>query len=551
MKTYVLYLLSVILILNGNSVARGAPISASDATKWQADLDYMSQALEKYHRNAFHDVTRENFLREVATFRERIPTMTREDIVIGLKRLIAMIKDAHTGFGLSTVPPIGFHSLPIKIYIYSDGVFVQAAAPPYTQFVGAKLVRIGHVPVDEAFQRIAVLADASSEWTFRSQAQFFLKGEVLQALGLSDKADSALLTFATPKGLQTVQMQVLKNPISIGYAPGAPKGSDWIDAAPAADRPRYLQHKFDNFFFEYLTDEHLLYVQCNAIQDSKDESFYHFFERVFAVADANRIDKFILDLRLNGGGDNTLTPIVVQNIIRREKLNQRGKFFVITGRDTQSAAQNLVNRLQRDTKAIFVGEPTGEKPNHYGDPQPFILPNSHIEVHISSTYWQDLDPADERRWTGPDLAAELKSTDYTQNIDPAVRTITQAPFISLSEALEPAISQQDIKGLQMEYASYLGQPEHRFAQTQNAIDKLANDLIARGKKEIAIELLKLNAATYSHSVQAIDSLGDGYLALGDRAHAVECYKSAVSIKSNDALAASRLSSFAAGITPNP
>ena len=44
-----------------------------------------------------------------------------------------------------------------------------------------------------------------------------------------------------------------------------------------------------------------------------------------------------------------------------------GKFVVIIGRRTFSAAQNLATRLDLKTNAVFVGEATGSKPNHYGE----------------------------------------------------------------------------------------------------------------------------------------------------------------------------------------
>ena len=285
-------------------------------------------------------------------------------------------------------------------------------------------------------QRLLSVVMVTNDWTFRSQLAFQFKGEILHALGLSQSDDTATLRVRGPAGVSTVWIMMIPHPFSVGYKSGPPDGSDWVDSRSGI-APLYLRHLNKFYWYEWLPDTRTLYVQCNFILNAQDEAFTEFFTRVFAFADTANVDKFVLDLRFNGGGDNTLLPVVVQNLVKRDRLNASGKLFVIIGRGTQSAAENLVNRLQRDTKATFVGEPTGERPNEFGDPWPFILPNSRIEVHVASIQWEDSDPRDDRDWTGPDLAAELTSSDYASSVDPAMNAIQRASFVPLEDALAP------------------------------------------------------------------------------------------------------------------
>lgn len=92
--------------------------------------------------------------------------------------------------------------------------------------------------------------------------------------------------------------------------------------------------------------------------------------------------------------------------------------FVLIGRETFSAASYLTTKLEFNTKAIFIGEPTGASPNHYGDNRPLILPNSGLEVRLSSIYWQNSFPFDSRTATEPRLRVDLNSKDYFSNKDP-------------------------------------------------------------------------------------------------------------------------------------
>jgi hypothetical protein len=139
-------------------------------------------------------------------------------------------------------------------------------------------------------------------------------------------------------------------------------------------------------------------------------------------------------LCLNGGGNGTLNRPLVLALIRADSLRARGHLFVLIGRRTFSAAQFLVSDLERWTDAIFVGEPTASRGNHYGDSYRIRLPNSGVTVRVSTLYWQFSDPRDLRPWTPPEVATELTFDDYRHNRDPALEA-------ALAWAPEPALAE--------------------------------------------------------------------------------------------------------------
>jgi hypothetical protein len=146
-------------------------------------------------------------------------------------------------------------------------------------------------------------------------------------------------------------------------------------------------------------------------------------------------------LRLNGGGNNYLNRSVIVGLIQAKKINQAGRLFTIIGRRTFSAAQNLVNEIEKYTETIFVGEPTSENVNFYGDVVRKDLPNSGLRVFLSHLWWQNLDPRDTREWTAPQIAVDVTFDDYGNNRDPVMAAIlnyTAQP--SLTERLKPLFS---------------------------------------------------------------------------------------------------------------
>jgi hypothetical protein len=72
---------------------------------------------------------------------------------------------------------------------------------------------------------------------------------------------------------------------------------------------------------------------------------------------------------------------------------------------------------------VFVGEPTGARPNHYGDSRKIQLPNSGLTVRTSTLYWQYSGPKDDRPWLVPHIPTELSSEDYRLGRDPALNLI--------------------------------------------------------------------------------------------------------------------------------
>ena len=136
------------------------------------------------------------------------------------------------------------------------------------------------------------------------------------------------------------------------------------------------------------------------------------------------VENLIVDVRLNSGGNSYLFPPLVRVISWFQVQAPGHRIFMITGRNTFSAAQNFSTTIERLTDAVFVGEPTGSSPNFTGEgPNFFTLPYSHTRVNISNWYHQFSFWSDTRPWIAPAIPAELSSADYFANRDPAMDAI--------------------------------------------------------------------------------------------------------------------------------
>lgn len=132
-------------------------------------------------------------------------------------------------------------------------------------------------------------------------------------------------------------------------------------------------------------------------------------------------ENLIIDLRNHSGGSFHEGNKLVTSIKGNSTLNRQGHLFVITGRDTFSSGVLLALDFKRNTNAIFYGEPTGGKPEHYGEVRNFKLPNSKMVIRYSTKFF-----AAERFKTDslyPDVEVDNTIADYLNGEDPVVRRI--------------------------------------------------------------------------------------------------------------------------------
>jgi hypothetical protein len=158
------------------------------------------------------------------------------------------------------------------------------------------------------------------------------------------------------------------------------------------------------------------------VRDEPTESLAQFTDRLFRFIDDHEVEKLIVDIRWNGGG-NTFLEMPLFHRLLGSKINQRGALFVIIGRGTFSAAQNLANLIDRHTEAIFVGEPTGSSPSFIGETVFFTLPWSKTEANVSDLLWQEAWAMDYRTWLAPTLYTPPTFAAFRANRDPALEAI--------------------------------------------------------------------------------------------------------------------------------
>ena len=535
-------------ILLSQNQGSDSKLDSVEAQKWSADVRFLVEQLPRRHKNLFHSMTKEQFEISVGQLFEGIPALSRHQIIVELARIGAMIGDGHSGIRPLRDPKLNFRCYPIKLYYFRDGIFIQSAPESLRSIVGGKVTKIDETSVDDVYKGVAALVPRDNDMTLRNLAPFLLsQPEALNSLGFVRDMESTTFTIEKNGKSQTIALR----PMPYGSTVGFTRNSGWVDARDEAKdaTPLWLKYPDNLFWFEYLNDTKTLYIQLNAVANKPSangtprETVEDFFRTVFEFADSHPLHRFVLDLRMNGGGSSELNKPILHGLIRSAKINQKGKLFVIIGRRTFSAAQNLVNELEQHTEAMFVGEPTGGRPNHYGDAMRITLPNSGIAFHVSTLWHQEAGARDTRSWTTPYLAAELTSEEYRRNIDPAMTLIlsyTYEPSKEMPELLLNPVMAHQYSNAERALREYLDDPVRAYVNVENQVNSLGYKLLNSGRTDEAIELFKVNAKMYPHSSNVYDSLGEAYLKAEKKEMAIQNYMKSLELDPTNANAVNAL-----------
>lgn len=532
MRTFFVVALSPFLLAAG---AQGAQASTSheksETELWREDLRFMAREMPKRHKNLFHTMTREQFESAVRRLDDRIPSLARHEVIVEMARIVAMVGDGHTNIAPTRDPKIGFRTFPIALYQFKDGLFIRGAAREQTDIVGARVVKIGNASVDQAYRSVREMIGRDNEMDAKFFAPFLLvMPEVLHGLGLTDGLDSAVFLVESDGKQRAVILkpsgpaEMMPPDMDASWAPRR----NFVDARDGATQPAplWLKDPQNKFWFEALPERKAVYVQFNQVGNKKDETVEAFAKRLFAFVEANPVERFVLDLRLNRGGNGALNRPLLLGIIKSHKVDQKGRLFTIIGRSTWSAAQGLVNELERYSNTLFVGEPSGGKVNSFGDSSRITLPNSGITVRVSTLWWQG-DERDRRQWTAPQIAADLTFEDYRTNNDPALRAaLTYAPAKTLPELLMEPMTASD---LAERYRRWRADPANAYADPEAQAIGAGYELMAAKRLDQAIEVFKLNVAAFPQSANAYDSLAEAYMIKGDKEAAIRSYEKALEL----------------------
>jgi hypothetical protein len=400
------------------------PIEPNAVQDWRSDLDYLSDKVIALHPDPFFSVSEEYFNAFRASINEQIPEMSEPEIILAFMRFLALVggngHDGHTGLW-PYQKQADFHLYPLRLYWFEEGIYVVDSDHGLN---GAKLVAINGFSVEDILSRIDPFISRDGPMWVRSWAPIhMLSPEMHQVIGIDTYDRSATLEFELDGARRSLELQSISHP---EYHERFPM-TLYTGTLPSAPLPRYLHRQDDYYWTEEWPDSRTVYFQYNAVtrENRSGSSLNEIVGALRLSVRSGSFDRLIVDIRSNGGGDNTAYGALLKFLQNEPFFDTPGRLFVILGRATFSAGINFATDVEKRTNAIFVGEPSGGSPNQYGDAENISLPNSQITARISTLYWAKAGEDDDRLQQEPDVSATLTALDYFQSRDAAVDAILE------------------------------------------------------------------------------------------------------------------------------
>lgn len=382
--------------------------SGNRVDMWEKDIDYLAKKLPKKHKNLFFKLTEEDFNTEIDKLKESLQQLNDDEIRLNIQKIVASVGDGHT------TTNIGADKMfPMELYWYKDGFYVRNTSSEYEKIMYSKLIKINSEDIDSVLEKLSKVISHENEAHLKSQAPWSIEiSSRLYGLGIIENTDYAKFTFQDRNG---EEIEVEMNSKDGEYVL-----DNIIGEGKEGESTLFMKDRDKSYWYEYLEQDKMIYFMYNRCREMKEKSFDKFSKELMESINNKDVEKVVIDIRNNGGGSSPILNDFIDELSNC-KLNKKGGIYVIVGRSTFSSAILNAITLKQKTEAIFIGEPTGGKPNHYGEVKSFKLPNNKVTVKYSTKYFTNYD--EDIDSFIPDIIIELTIDDYINNNDPILEYI--------------------------------------------------------------------------------------------------------------------------------
>ncbi len=419
--------IAVVVSIAGSACTAGpsAPPSPSPSARevrWAEDVAYLVDRIESVHPDPDHSVSGSDLHEAANALVAELPDLDDDEVLVGLMRLLALVGsgggDGHMGLWPPDNPQ-AVRRFPIRVWQFPEGQFVTAARAPNEDLVGSRIVSVDGLPIEEVLRRLDPIVPHDNASNLRDARTVFLtSAEVLSGLGIARDPATMELEVASPEGARRT---------ATVHAVDAATYADWVGGwellLPERPGLGFLRDAADPFRLDYVRPSRALVVRYNVVEETSSSPA----GEIEAAIRDRRVDRVVLDLRSNGGGEAGGYRDLLRLLTSRA-VDRAGPLFVLIGRLTFSGAASLAVLLERRAAdAVFVGEATGGAPNLWADPVTVTLPNSRLNVLIPDAYFGIGGPGDLRSAIEPDLSVPLTASDYFSGHDPVLERALAEP----------------------------------------------------------------------------------------------------------------------------
>ncbi len=292
--------------------------NSENLNSYQKDFIYLIKVLKDSHPNIYENFSKDAFNAEKGKLLTEFQNLNNEtEYQIKLQQFVAKIGDAHTKVFISNLYktesqyPIHYKWLKNKLYILDTGKSLSE------KLIGARIIKINKLTVNETIDLGGSIISCENEiWKKTQLQQLFSNPVFLKLMDIADSADSLSLTILSDQIEKTVTL----------YPQKKVKWRKLLPCNKITAKKKNKPHSYQIF-----PEEKTCYYQFNKFFDRqtlksfiKDNlrwylhpiaysltyiffpNYENFLEKMFNDMKRNDVNKIIIDLRYNSGGNSSL-----------------------------------------------------------------------------------------------------------------------------------------------------------------------------------------------------------------------------------------------------
>ncbi|MBI9041824.1 S41 family peptidase [Lutibacter sp.] len=395
------------------SICNVSVAQTSKKIDWKNDLEIYKKGLEQKHIEVYHSITKEDFANEWQKIYNSSDTLNDFEIILKLMRLTRRINDGHTSVSLRNIP---LHRFPLEVNFIDGKWRVVKVSSKHSNLLKLSLTAIDDIPIDEVSAKVSEVAQfVENQYSQKIRTGEYLNiSELLFALHITKKVDKAVFTFLDDN------KQEIKVTLKAVDKDASNKASDFIHLTTGvAEIIKPNDPAFPYLWFTPIKNTKALYINFESYPTFEDMQV--FGETLVNYIATNHIQKVIIDMRNNGGGDLYVGVVLAYALNLADSIDWKNGMFLLTSNKTFSAATSNAALFKQLLNAKIVGEPTGSNPNGYQDMDSFTLPNSKLVITYSKRLFQLSEKLNAA--LQPDILIKQKKNDLFDNIDTVLRVL--------------------------------------------------------------------------------------------------------------------------------
>lgn len=401
-----------------------------------ADLAQVAAAVT--HAAVYTAEARNAALEDLRRLQAQAGTLTRAQVVVGLARIAAAAQDGHTNLDFGQLGG-ALPQLPVRLTWFAGGLYVTAVSGAHKDLLGSQVVQLEGRSPEAWLPLLSTVIGGTPERVRHLSAPVLITPAFFHALDWAASASQFRLALRLADGSAArVQIAVGSEAPTLTLA-SAGDGQ----GAPDAGASVHL---------EKLPGD-ALYVGVRRIDSGTDGPLPLVLEQVLGRIRAAPLQRLIIDLRGNGGGNYLLSWPFTQQV---RAAAGPARIYALTDEATFSAALVTLAWLRYDAGARIVGCGPGDAAQFYAEPVSLELPAVNIRLFVATQshdwaqgrhdfatcVWLNLLYAVPAGTLRPDVEVQRTWREFTHGNDAALHAALgdDLPWPELPERPQPLVS---------------------------------------------------------------------------------------------------------------